>query len=453
MKQTLDRVKAWLGPVWWYGLILFAVQRFGDVISLYAGLWLIPKWVAPAELGALLPLTQLGGLFGLPLGIVLTPFTKYINVFASRGEDGKVKALLTDAFLLTAVSALAISAYTWLSAPHVFARMRIREAGLVWLLCLLAVMTTFMPVLNSAMQALKRFRSMTAIGLSAAPARLLVLLLLLPLSGLFGYFSAQAALYAVSIGIGLWGLREVFSGRVRRESYSGHLREMCLYTAPVAAMMVVSTLSSTVQVFVIRQRLPDVESAAFYFTSRFAELPNMLWSAAAVAYFPLVSESFEKGHSTSRILAQTLAVTVAGGGAVAAALGVGIGWLFGAVEPWRAYQPYAYLVVWMAMSNVFRVAFACFSTHEMACRRFGFLWYSVPLALLEAGLLVALTGYGYFTPYLPEAAITWMASLRAARLEFITALLLVTSGLQFLGLLIQATRRNLREHAVAAAGG
>jgi len=432
MMALKQRVKAWLGPIWWYAAMMFAVQRFGDVINLYAGLWLIPKWVPQEELGALLPLTQLGGLLGLPLGIILQPFTKFVNTFGARDEYGKVKALLTDALLLVGFFSILIGAYTWLSAPHLFARMRIERRGIVLLICILSVASILLPILNSALQALKQFRCISAIGLIASPVRLLVLLALLPLSGIMGYFAAQVALYLVSIGIGFWGLRKVIGRGIRRESYAGHIREMAWYTLPVTLLMAVGSVTSTVQVFVIRQRLPDVESAAFYFVSRFAEIPNMLWTAIAVAFFPIVSEAFEKGRDTARMLAQSLAFTVLGGGAVAAALGFCMGHIFRWVPRWNEYGPYGNLVIWMSLTNVLRVAFTCFSTHEIACRRFGFVAYAVPLSLAEAGILVALTGYGFFAPFVPAAWVEWMAGLRAARLGFIVGVMFCSALATFL---------------------
>jgi O-antigen/teichoic acid export membrane protein len=432
-----EKVKAWLGPLWWYAAVMFFVQRVGDVINLYTGLWLVPLWVPPAELGALLPLGQIGGMLGLPLAILLTPFTKFLNAFGAKEETGKVKALLCDALILAGVSAVGIAAYTWYSAPFVFERLRISGAGLIWLMCGIAVTSAFMPILSNGLQALKRFRCMGYVGLASAPVRLLFLLALLPAFGLTGFFSAQFLANVAALGISFFGLREIMSSKIRRESYRGHLREMLLYTLPIAVVMVVGSITTTVQLLVIRQRLPDIESAAFYFGSRFSEIPNILWSAIAVVFFPVISEAFEKGRDTRRILIQVLLFTVVGGAVVAVGLGTAMDWLFGLVQKWKAYQPYAYLVGWMAMTNVFRVASACFTTHEMACRRFGFVCYGVPIALLEAGVLVSLTGYGFFAPYLPSSWVGWMESLHAARLEFIVWVMLASSFATFLGLIIQ----------------
>jgi O-antigen/teichoic acid export membrane protein len=431
-----DKIKAMLGPLWWYAAVMFCVQRVGDVINLYTGLWLVPKWVPSAELGALLPLGQIGGMLGLPLAILLTPFTKYLNTFGAREETGKVKALIGDALIVAGVSACAIAAYTWISAPFVFERLRISGAGLIWLLCGIAVTSAFMPILNNSLQALKLFRCMGVVGLVSAPIRLAFLFALLPLFGLFGFFSTQVLANVATIGISFWGLRKIMSPDIHRESYRGHLREMLLYTFPIAVMMVVGSIQSTVQLLVIRQRLPDVESAAFYFGSRFSEIPNILWAAIAVVFFPVISEAFEKGRNTRRILIQVLLFTVVGGAVVAVVVGVASDLIFGMVQRWQIYRPYAKLIVWMSMTNVFRVAFACFSTHEMACRRFGFIRYAVPLSLLEAVVLISLTGYGFFTPYLPRPWVDWMGSLHAARLEFIVRVMLVTSFAMFVGLLI-----------------
>ena len=436
MMRLKAKVKAWLGPIWWYAVAMFFVQRVGDVVNLYAGLWLVPKWVPSAELGALLPLGQLGGILGLPLAILLMPVSKYLNTFGAKEEYGKVKALLTDVLVLTCVSAAAITAYTWLMAPFVFERLRITGSGLIWLLCGIALTSVFLPILNNALQALKKFRCMGFVGLTTAPVRLLFLLALLPVSGLFGFFGAQLASNVATAGVGFWGLREIMSRKVRRESYRGHLAEMFQYTLPFVVLMVVGSVCSTVQLFVIRQRLPDLESAAFYFGSRFSEMPNMLWAAVGVVFFPVISEAFEKGRDTRRMLVQVLAFAVLGGGSVALGLGLGIEWLFGVIDKWKCYQPYAYLVVWMAMTNVFRVAFTCFSSHEMACRRFGFIRYAVPLSVLESVVLVSLTGYGFFTPYLPKSWVDWMGSLRAARLEFIVGVMLVSSFVVFIAILI-----------------
>ena len=53
--KILDFSKKKLGPLWWYSLIIFCAQRLSDVLNILAGLWLVPKYVPEAELGAVQP--------------------------------------------------------------------------------------------------------------------------------------------------------------------------------------------------------------------------------------------------------------------------------------------------------------------------------------------------------------------------------------------------------------
>lgn len=69
------------------------------------GLGLVPKYVPKEELGFVL---CVGG--GLPLTILLIPFTKFLARYMAQGEYGKVKALLRDMFVLTAIIFVVVSA-------------------------------------------------------------------------------------------------------------------------------------------------------------------------------------------------------------------------------------------------------------------------------------------------------------------------------------------------------
>jgi hypothetical protein len=117
-----------------------------------------------------------------------------------------------------------------------------------------------------------------------------------------------------------------------------------------------------------------------------------------------------------------------------------MGWVFGQVGSWANYRPYAYLTGWLALTNVFRVGSSIFVIHEIACRRFGFLFYSVPLALFESLILISLTGYGFFIPYLPASWVEWMESVRAGRIAFIVWVMLASAFAQFVGMLVQFVR-------------
>lgn len=431
------KIKTHLGELWWYSLVLFITQRVGDLINIYIGLFLVPNYVPMEQLGALLPLAQITGLLGLPLAILLTPFTKFINTFSAKGEHGKVKAMLMDVLLVLSISSVLVVGYTWYSAPFFFKRLQIDSKLLIWILAGITVTSLFMPIINGVLSGVKQFRLMGIAGFCSTPIRLFVLFVLLPINGLLGFFSAQLALNVFICIVSFWGIRHLVSRSIIRQSYASHWREMISYTTPFIFIIAVSTLSTTVQYLVIRQRLPAVESAAFYFCSRFAEIPNMIWASIGCVFFPLISDAHEKGETTNKTLVNVMILSVGGGALIALLLGLTIPWVFGQIQQWSRYESYAHLVGWLALANVFRVGFTCFSVHEMACRRFSFLWYALPIALLESAFLISFTGYGFFDPYFPSTWVAWMASLRVARLEFIIGVMFVTALIPLMLVLTQ----------------
>ena len=74
-----------LGDFWWYSLMLFAACRTGDAIQAFIGLWLVPKYVGTEELGAVIPLQSLAGLFAAPLGVLAVVFASLTSGVADSG--------------------------------------------------------------------------------------------------------------------------------------------------------------------------------------------------------------------------------------------------------------------------------------------------------------------------------------------------------------------------------
>jgi len=442
IQDIKGKIKSHLGELWWYSLALLITQRVGDLINIYIALWLVPKYVPMEQLGALLPLTQVAGFIGLPLAIILTPFTKFIGTFSAQGEHGKVKAMLRDVAIILLFASAIIGFITWSSASFFFERLRVDSRLLVWILSGITITSLVTSITNGALSGLRNFRLMGITGVSSVLFRLLILLALLPINGLLGFFSSQLAANLLICVIFCWGIRQLISPAVKRISYYGHWKEMMMYTLPFVLITGISSLGVTIQYMIIRQRLPEIESAAFYFCSRFAEIPNMIWGAIGLVFFPIISNAHETQQQTRKILFNVMMISVVGGGCIALMLGLTMPWFFGQVDIWSPYRPHAYLVGWLAFTNVFRVGFACFTSYEMACRRFSFLWYQVPIAFAECSFLIAFTGYGFFYTYLPHGWVDWMASLRIARIECIVAVYFITALLAFCMNLVHLWREN-----------
>ena len=135
-----------------------------------------------------------------------------------------------------------------------------------------------------ALQGLKHFSSVAVINAVTAPVRLLVMLVMLPVQGIAGYFSGQLVSETFKIGYAFFALRKHLGRAVVAVKYWQNWREIVLFTIPVAILVASGSLQGASEVFVIRHRLPDVESAAYYFISRFAEIPTSLWGAVSVVF-------------------------------------------------------------------------------------------------------------------------------------------------------------------------
>jgi O-antigen/teichoic acid export membrane protein len=445
MKKWIERIKVRLGPLWWYSAVLFVALRFADVVNVVIGLWLVPKHVGADELGAVFPLVQIGGVLGLPLAIVLIPFGKFLNVFAVRGEPGKINSLLRDVFLAAAGLGLVLIVGARFVLPHVFFRLRVAEGMLPWLIVCSGVSAALAPLFVQALQGLKRFRVVTMIGVLSAPVRLAVLLVAMPFRGLSGYFAGQLAADGFSIICALAGLRDILGRKVKSVPYWAHVREIAGYTLPVVVLVVAGRIQSAAEFFVIRHRLPDVESAAYYFITRFAEIPTYLWSSISLVLLPLVSERYETGREDGRMLRQTMAVLLVGGFACAFVLHVSAPFLLRWIPAGPAYQPFASLMGVAAVTSVLRAASGCLVTYELACRRFRCVLFFSAMGVLEAVVLYGAGGIGFFEGWLlPPAAVGWIQSLELMRLPvMVWAIFGFTAAALAVGALPSFSRRGV----------
>lgn len=434
----LEKLKKRLGPLWYYVALIFIAQRLGDVINTLIGLWLVPKYVCPSELGAVLALAQVGGVLGIPLAILMVPFEKFLNIFAVRAEYGKVKSLLRDALILVVLSIVVAYACSYFLMPHVYERMRVQEGLMTHLIVVSGVLATVSPLFLVAMQAAKKFRQLSILSALSAPVRLLALLIALPLRGLTGYFAGQVCTDGFSMGYALLALKKTFLSNVKCVSYWPHWREIWRYTWPVIFLTISGRIQLTTEFFVVRHWLTDTESGAYYFITRFAEIPICLWTATRMVFFPLVSERHDAGQSTSRMFYQSVSFILLGGCVVIGLFHVAFPFVLSLLPMWQRYVEYAPLLGVVGATCVVRTAFACFVAYETACRRFGYVVYTSVFYLIEALLLYCIGGIGFFEGWLPAHVIQWIQSCGLVSLRSFSWVILVFSvALLFAALLHQ----------------
>ncbi|MBQ9431206.1 MAG: hypothetical protein IJU44_06605 [Kiritimatiellae bacterium] len=430
--KLLDRVHARFGDFWWYSLCIFLALRLTDLVNAVIGLWLVPHYVPEAELGAVLPITHISTVFGLPISILVVTLTRYVNIYQTAGRPGKVKALLRCFWGAAAAAVVVGCAAAALLLPLFFERIRIVSGSLGVLIVASALLGTTAPVFTNALQGLKNFRAISFMNIFTAPIRLAVMLVTMPIRALSGYVLANVVAPLFQIVWSWFTLRNrVHSRDISENFWREDGRSMIRYTFLVALSLGFGTVATAVQTLIIRQRLPEIDSAAYYMISRFAEVASYGGVSLAMVMFPFASEANIQGRDSQRILRGMTFATLVFGGLCTVGLAVTGRWIFSSIPKWRPYIDFVPHMV--LLSAVFTVTTMVnnFYSHESACSRFGFLWYSVPLYFAQSVVLVAFSGYTFFVGRLPDRVVEWMGSMHLNSLRNVLWVVLAFSMLHF----------------------
>ena len=441
MRQLLKGLHAKLGDFWWYSLMLFAACRAADALNVFVGLWLVPKYVTPAELGAVMPLTQFATFLAIPIAVFASTFRNELTTLVVNGRFGQMKTLLRGVFIATAVFLFLAIIVCRLVLPAYLERIRIAEGSLGFIILITSFIGAIAPIYCNALQSLKKFKASSTLAILGAPLRLVTMLVTMPLRALSGYFVGQCAVPVSQIVGSVICLRKELS--IPAEPYwsRGIVRRFGRLFFVFGIWSLACGFASLVESTVLRQRLPELDSAAYYLVTRFSEIAGFLAMALIFTIFPFAAELSAKGRDTRPlILKASLAIFVTNA-ALAAFF-----WVFGAriisfLPHGGDYAAYWWAIPWLIAIATLNFFVSCYTTGESSASRFGFLWWVMPLTLGYPVLLLAVTGYGYFTACIPAS---WSAFLAVHNVTSLSAMLWWMTGvavLKALGCLLAMLRQ------------
>ena len=437
MKALLSRIHAKLGDLWWYAILLFVVQRFGDVINMFVGLWIVPKYVPMEELGAVLPLTNVVSLIGIPLAVVSTPFLKFVAVFAEKRELGKAKALIRDAFIGTGIFGLLSILVAYFILPFFFERLRVPNGCLALLLLVVTVLTAVSNISLNAVSALKMFSQTVWYSTIAAPLRLLMMVALMPFRALSGYVVGGAAVPIVNIVGPLLALRKFFKSGIKSEPYwHEYGRSILMYTWPLVVMTALGAVSGNLDMLVIRHRLCDFESAGYYMITRFSDIAMQIGAAFTAFLLPMLAGKDGNDSESRKLAFQSLFGVMGVGLLLTAALHLFGGSLLRLKSEWATYAPLAPQMTAMSLNSTLAMTTSCLTSVFIARGRFAFLWYCLGIGLGKSVLVYALCGITFFQGILPQGWIDAVLSFNPCRLTFVIEANLAVSALTLILLCI-----------------
>ena len=434
----LAKLHSKIGDLWWYSAIIFVACRSGDVIQAFIGLWLVPKYVGQEQLGAVLPLQQLCGLFAVPLAILATVFAKYVNVYMTRGEIGKVKSFIHDILIASAILFIVCIAFAWIVAPHFYSRLNVASGSLTILILAAGFTGNISQLFNSALQGMKKFKTTFVVTVISAPIRLATLLVAMPFRALSGYILGQATPPASSSVVAAYSIHHELANVKPDTSWRRDIPEILRYFWPIAVCNAFGAVFASVIATVYRQRLPEIESAAYYLISRFAEIASYVGASMMFVLVPLAAEAHEKGKEDITFLRHSILGTVAATLALAVLFALVGKSIFALAETWTAYHPYVHLLPWMTLIVGSSVIQCSVINYEIACRRFGAAFFGLGSSFVVTASAVSLTGYNFYQGILPDNFIQCMATCNLLSLDRLTWFIFATSILQSVVMLLIA---------------
>ena len=415
----IDRLHARLGDFWWYSLMLFCACRLADLLNAFVGLWLVPKYVDPSELGAVTPLANFAGMLALPAAVFANTFRNEVSRLSIGGEFGKLKTLMKSVFIATAVFLFLAIVVARFTLPMFLERIRIVEGSLGTIIIATAFITTVAPIFTNTIQALKKFKANAVMNLLGAPLRLITMLVAMPFRPLAGYFVGQGASPSFNIVASVFALRKELA--VPAEPYWN--REVVKKFSRLLAIFLISgaanSLCTVIESTVLRQRLPDLDSAGYYMATRFSDISSFLYNTLVFTLFPFTAALAAKGKDMRPLILKTAAATIGFSALVALPF-----FFFGrpilALLPHgEQYMAYWWAIPWQIGISTLGALIGLYVTSEISANRFRFMLWMVPLDIIYPVLLLLVTGHGYFTGIFPASWTTFLAAHNIKSLDSI----------------------------------
>ena len=431
-KELHDR----LGDFWWYSLMLFCACRAADLLNAFVGLWLVPKYVDPSELGAVMPLGNFAGLLALPVAVFANTFRNEVSSLSLEREFGKLKTLMRTVFIATGVFLAVAIIVAHFTLPMFLERIRIVDGLLGLILIATSFITAVAPIFTNTIQALKKFKANALMNIIGAPLRLLMMLAAMPFRPIAGYFVGQGASPAFNIVASVFSLRKELS--VPAEPYWN--RDVVRKFSKLLFMFLISgaagSLCTVVESTVLRQRLPDLDSAGYYMATRFSDISSFLYNTLVFTLFPFTAAIAAEGRDTRPLILKAAAATIGFSTLVALPFFFFGDTILSLLPHGEQYSAYWWAIPWQIGVSTLGALIGLYVTAEISANRFRFMLWMVPLDALYPVLLLAVTGHGYFTGVIPASCTDFLATHNIGSLDTMLWWMTGFNALKVIGCLV-----------------
>ena len=378
-------------------ILLLIALRAGDLVNIAAGMWFVPRYVSPEDIGAVLPVTSFATFLSLPIFAFAMTVMKESAWLSANNERGKVKSLLRGVFATAGILLVVVLSVSAAVTPRFLAKMRISDTVAGILVVSAAFLGCVAPVYTDALQSLKRFRSLAAVEVVGSVFRFAVMLAVMPLRALAGYFAGQAALPAFRIVGSVIALRSDLSVPAvpfwNRESS----RRIALAFTAVLAYQAFPMAASLVEQSILRTALSSADSAGYYMASRFSDMLFYLTFPLMLVMFPYTASAAQKSGSTRPYVVKCSLVTLGASAVLAGAYSLWGVPILSLMPNGENYAEYARLMPWLVVIAALTTCQVFHTNTEVSAGRYGFLWWLVPLHVAYPIALSLASSCGYIT--------------------------------------------------------
>ncbi len=372
-----------------HAVLLFLALRIGDFVNVAAGMWFVPKYVSPEDLGAVLPVTSFATFLSLPVFAFAMTVMKETACLAAADERGRIKSLLCGVFAAVGVAMAAVLGLSAALMPRFLGVMRVSDSSAGFLVIAAAFLGCVAPVYTDALQSLKRFRSLAAIEIGGSVVRFLAMLAIMPVKALAGYFAGQAALPLFRIAGSVLALQKDLAVPPQPFWERKAVRRVAVSFVAVLAYQAIPMAASLVEHSILRTALSPEDSAGYYMVSRFADFLHYLTFPLILVAFPYTACAARKGESVRPFVLKCSAVTLVVSGMMAGAYLFFGAELLSLMPNGANYAQYAKLMPLLVLSNALTACQVFYANAEVSAGHFGFLAWLAPLHILYIFVLRA----------------------------------------------------------------
>jgi O-antigen/teichoic acid export membrane protein len=195
------------------------------------------------------------------------------------------------------------------------------------------------------------------------------------------------------------------------------IKRFTILFAIFAAWATTGGISGLVESTVLRQRLPDLDSAGYYMATRFSEIASYFFSTLSFTLFPYTADMAAKGKDMRPLILKASFASIVFGAVVALPFFFIAKPILSMLPHGTEYAAYWWVIPWCIGISAISFPLSLYTTAEVSAQRFGFLKWLMPLDLVYPAVLLFVTGYGYLVGIIPESWTTFLAAHNVRTLE------------------------------------